>query len=103
MEDGEDNVWDRMIKTPLKQIDLFNVLKEVGQVIKKIPKFTLTMGQKPEKLVTYILDILSRLGQPRVALMDTMRTEKDGGSSLKTMKMYYGIRNSARKVATTSV
>jgi hypothetical protein len=30
VEDGEDNMQDRMIKTPLFQIDLFNVLKEVG-------------------------------------------------------------------------
>jgi hypothetical protein len=35
--------------------------------------------------------------------MDSMRAAKDaGGSSLKAMQTYYGIRNSARNVATTT-
>ena len=102
MEDGEDNVHDRMIKAPLKQIDLFNTLKEVGQVIEKRPKFTEAMGAKPEKVMAYILDILGGLGQQRVALMDSVRAGKDaGGSVLKVMKTYYGIRNSAREATTT--
>ena len=49
VEDGEDNVHDRMIKTPLKQTDLVLLLKEVVQVLAVMPKFTLTMGEKPEK------------------------------------------------------
>ena len=79
VEDGEDNVQDRMIKIPLKQIDLFNVLKEVVQVVEKMPKFTLSMGEKPEKTVTCILDVLGKLGQQRVALRDAMRAAKDAG------------------------
>jgi hypothetical protein len=68
-----------------------------------MPKFTLAMGEKPEKTVTYIFDVLGKLGQQRVALMDAMRAAKDaGGSSLKTMQTYYGIRNSAHKTATTT-
>ncbi len=39
-----------MIKTPLKQTDLFNVLMEVVQVVEKMSKFTLAMGET----VTYI-------------------------------------------------
>ena len=63
VEDDEDNVQDRMIKTPLKQTDLFNVLKEVVQVVEKMPKFTLSMGEKPEKTVTCILDVLGKIEQ----------------------------------------
>jgi hypothetical protein len=103
VEDDEDNVQDRMIKTPLKQTDLVLLLKEVVQVVAVMPKFTLAMGEKPEKTVTYILDVLGKFGQQQVALMDAMRATKDaGGSSLKTMQTYYGIRNSARNVATTT-
>ncbi len=102
MEDGEDNVQDRMIKTPLKQTDLVLLLKEVVQVVAAMPKFTLAMGERPEKTVTYILDVLGKLGQQRVALMDAMRAATDaGGSSLKAMQTY-GIRNSARNAATTT-
>ena len=91
VEDGEDNVQDRMIKTPLKQTDLVLLFKEVVQVVESMPKFTLAMGEKSEKTVTYILDVLGKLGQQRVALMDTMRAAKDtGGSSLKGMETYCG-------------
>jgi hypothetical protein len=62
VEDGEDNVQDRIIKTPLKQTDLVLLLKEVVQVITVMPKFTLAMGEKPGKTVTYILDVLGKLG-----------------------------------------
>ncbi len=104
MEDGEDNVQDRMIKTPLKQTDLVLLLKEVVQVVAVMTKFTLAMGEKPEKTVTYILDVLGKFGQQQVALMDAMRATKDaGGSSLKTMQTYYGIRNNARNATTTTV
>ncbi len=93
MEDGENNVQDLMIKTPLKQADLGNLLKEVGQVVVGMRKFTLAMGEKPEKIVAYILEVLSKLGQQRVTLMDAMRAVKDaGGSSLKTIQTYYGLR-----------
>jgi hypothetical protein len=103
VEDGDDNVQDRMIKTPLKQTDLVLLLKEVVQMVAVMPKFTLAMGEKPEKTVTYILDVLGKLGQQRVALMDAMRAAKDaGGSSLKAMQTYYGIRNSARNAVTTT-
>ena len=102
VEDDEDNVQDRMIKTPLKQTDLFNVLKEVVQVVEKMPKFTLSMGEKPEKTVTCILDVLGKLGQQRVALRDAMRAAKDaGGCSLKGIQTYYGIRNSVRDAASS--
>ncbi len=70
VEDGEDNVQDRMIETPLKQTDLVLLLKEVVQVVAMMPKFTLAMGENPEKTVTYILDVLGKLGQQRVVLMD---------------------------------
>ncbi len=43
VENGEDNVQDRMIKTPLKQTDLVLLLKEVVQVVVAMPKFTLAM------------------------------------------------------------
>jgi hypothetical protein len=103
VEDGEDNVHDRMIKTPLKQTDLVLLLKEVVQVVAAMPKFTWVRGEKPEKTVTYILDVLGKLGQQRVVLIDAMRAAKDaGGSSLKAMQTYYGIRNSARNVVTTT-
>jgi hypothetical protein len=62
VEDGEDNVQDRMIKTPLKQTDLVLLLKEVVQVVAAMPKFRLAMGENPEKIVTYILDVLGKLG-----------------------------------------
>jgi hypothetical protein len=75
VEDDEDNVQDRMIKTPLKETDLVRLLKEVVQVVATMPNFTLVMGEKPEKTVTYILDVLT----------------------------YYGIRNSARNAVTTTV
>jgi hypothetical protein len=40
-----------------------------------------------EKTVTYILDVLGKLGQHRVALMDAMRVTKDtGDSSLKDIQ-----------------
>jgi hypothetical protein len=42
VEDDEDNVQDRMIKTPLKQTDLVLLLKVV-QVVVVMPKFTLTI------------------------------------------------------------
>ena len=101
--DCENNVQDRMIKTPLKQADLGNLLKEVGQVVMGMRKFTLAMGEKPEKIVAYILEVLGKLGQQRVALMDAMRAAKDaGGSALKALQTYYGIRNSARDAATTA-
>ncbi len=79
--DCENNVQDRMIKTPLKQADLGNLLKEVGQVVMGMRKFTLAMGKKPEKIVVYILEVLGKLGQQRVALMDAMRAAKDAGGS----------------------
>jgi regulator of replication initiation timing len=102
VEDGEDNVCDRMIKTPLKPIDLVNTLKEVGQMFEKRPKFTEAMGAKPEKVLAYVLDLLGGLGQQRVALMDSVRAGKDaGGSVLKVMQTYYGIRSSARATATS--
>ncbi len=41
VEDGEDNVQDSMIKTPLKQTDLVLLLKEVVQVVAAMPKLTL--------------------------------------------------------------
>ncbi len=49
MEDDEDNVQDMMIKTPLKQTDLVLLSKEVVHLLAAMPKFTLTMGEKPEK------------------------------------------------------
>jgi hypothetical protein len=61
------------------------------------------MGEKPEKTVTYILEVLGKLGQQRVALMDAMRAAKDaGGSSLKSMQNYYGIRNIVHNTVTTT-
>jgi hypothetical protein len=36
VEDGEDNVQDRMIKTPIKQTDLVLLLKEVVQVVAQV-------------------------------------------------------------------
>jgi hypothetical protein len=33
VEDGANNVKDRMIKTPIKEVDLFNVLTEVAMVV----------------------------------------------------------------------
>ena len=100
MEDGEDNVQDRMIKTPIKQTDLVLLLKEVVQVVAQVH---VDNGRKARKDVTYILDVLGKFGQQRVALMDTMRVAKDaGGSSLKAMQTYYGIRNSVLNAATTT-
>ncbi len=53
--------------------------------------------------MTYILDVLGKLEQQRVALMDAMRAAKDsGGSSVKVIQTYYGIRNSTRNAATTT-
>jgi hypothetical protein len=50
-------------------------------------KFTLVMGEKPENTVGYILDVLCKMQQQRVDLMDNMRTVKDaGGCSLKDIK-----------------
>jgi hypothetical protein len=46
-------------------------------VVEKMPKFTFAMGEKPEKTVTYILDVLGRLGQQWVVLKNTMRVVKD--------------------------
>ena len=60
VEDDEDNVQNRMIKTPLKQTDLVLLLKEV---VSAMPKFTLAMAEMPGKTVTYILDVLGKLGQ----------------------------------------
>ena len=55
-------------------------------------KFTLAMGEKPEKIVAYILEVLGKLGQQRVTLMDVMRSAKDsGGSSVKALQTYYSI------------
>jgi hypothetical protein len=56
VEDDKDNVQDRMIKTPLKQVDLVLLLKEVVKVVTAMPKFMLAMGGKPEKTVTCILE-----------------------------------------------
>ena len=74
-----------MIKVALKPVDFANVLKEVEKVVKDMTrKFTAAMGEKPEKTVDFILDILGRLQLPpqRVTLMDAMRASKDAGGDL---------------------
>ncbi len=60
-EHGEKSFQDRMVKAPLKAVDLANVLKGVDRVVKETPKFTATMGEKPEKVVGFILEILGKL------------------------------------------
>jgi hypothetical protein len=95
--DGENNYQDRMIKVPLKAGDFANVIKEVDKVVREMPrKFTATMGEKPEKTVGFILEILVRVQLPpqRVALMDAMRACKDaGGDLLVSLQTYYAIRD----------
>jgi len=102
-QDGENNYQDRMLKTPLKAVDFANVIKEVAQVVKDMPrKFTAVMGEKPEKVVVFILEILGKLQLPpqRVALMDRMRASRDaGGDMLVALQTYYMIRDSAIEAA----
>jgi hypothetical protein len=97
-EDGENSFQDRMVKAPLKVVDLANVLMEVDRVVKETPKFTVTMVEKPEKVVGFVLEVLGklRLPPPRVTLMDTMRASKDdGGDMMKAIQTFFAIRNSA--------
>ena len=102
--DGENNIQDRMVRTPLKATDLQTVLKEVKEVITKLPKFTQADGEKPEKLVAYVLEVLGHLQQQRTALMDAMRASQDaGGSSTKAMSAYFEIRNRALDAASTQL
>ena len=92
--DGENNLRDRMVKAPLRQDDLLNALRDVEKIVVRFPKFTLTSGEKSEHTMEYILDVLGLMHPQRVALMDTIWSGKDaGGSSAKTTKTYFGIRN----------
>ena len=68
-----------MIKSPLKQANLLNVLRDVEKVVVKMPKFTLADGEKPEHTMEYILDVLGQLQQKCVVLMDDIRDGKDFG------------------------
>jgi hypothetical protein len=103
-EDGENSFQDWMVKAPLKEVDLANVLKEVDRVVKETPKFTATMGKKPEKVVGFILEILGKLQLPpsRVALMDAMRASEDaGGDMMKEIQTFFASRNNALEAAET--
>jgi hypothetical protein len=66
-EDGENSFQDRMVKAPLKAVDLANVLKEVDRVVKETPKFTATMGEKPEKVSSRVMYNFG--GGPRFAFV----------------------------------
>ncbi len=103
-EHGENSFQDRMVKAPLKAVHLPNVLKGVDRVVKETPKFTATMGENPEKVVGFILEILVKLQlpPPRVSLMDAMPTSKDaGGDMMKTIRTFFASRNSALEAAET--
>ncbi len=103
-EDGENSFQHRMVKDPLKTVDLANVLKEVDRVVKETPKFTVTMGEKSEKVVGFILEILVKLQlpPPRVTLMDAMWASKDaGGDMMKAIQTFFAIRNNALEAAET--
>jgi hypothetical protein len=92
------------LQAPLKSVDLVNVLKEVDRVVKETPKFTATMGEKPEKVVGFILEILGKLQLPpaRMTLKDSMRTSNDdGGDMMKAIQTFFAIRNIALEAAET--
>ncbi len=62
------------------------------------------MGEKPEKVVGFILEILVnlQLPPPRVALMDAMWTSKDaGGDMMKEIQTFFASLNSALEAAET--
>jgi hypothetical protein len=94
----------RMVKAPLKAVHLANVLKGVDRVVKETPKFTATMGEKPLKVVGFILEILGKLQfpPPRVSLMDAIRVSKDaGGDMMKAIRTFFASRNSDLEEAET--